>query len=240
MKSKAERLRRQATLLGWARLRVFPWAGKAPRARSPRCGAAMLSGRDHRTQRALRRAVYAGRPSGRDYQSRGAPRRALHAGSRPVRRRGKRRGALKRSGGAAARCRHADARGHREVHEGPLPHPPDGEVPEPGRRGVQGLRQGHDGQLQYVRAARRGRQVGAVWGEGAGVRGRRGRSSGSRLSEPRHRPVEAPGGWSVTSAVVTVLVSVTDLVSVTVPCGDCPRDCSHVSDCPSVSDCPLW
>lgn len=47
----------------------------------------------------------------------------------------------------------------RHVHEGPLPDTPHPAVPWPGRHSVQGVGEGHDGELQYARGVGRGRQV---------------------------------------------------------------------------------
>lgn len=47
----------------------------------------------------------------------------------------------------------------RHAHEGPLPDTPHPSVPGPRGRGVQGIGEGHDGELQYAWGAGRGRQV---------------------------------------------------------------------------------
>lgn len=47
----------------------------------------------------------------------------------------------------------------RHVHEGPLPDTPHPAVPGPGGHSVQGVGEGHDGELQYARGVGRGRQV---------------------------------------------------------------------------------
>ena len=47
----------------------------------------------------------------------------------------------------------------RHAHEGPLSDPPHPAVPQSGGRGVQGLGEGYDGELQHARGAGRRRQV---------------------------------------------------------------------------------